>query len=126
MELGYQKSLAYAKSGCKCSVTGPKNPDGVADPIIVHPDAPHVADSKGAVRGWQNDRHIGRFVDMIDHSADEDEKKLPAMLFMTPIAKAFLTETGFEAANLALQCFGGHGYIREWGVEQNVRDAVSP
>ena len=42
---------------------------------------------------------------------------------MTPIAKAFATETGFESANLALQCFGGHGYIREWGVEQNVRDA---
>ena len=42
---------------------------------------------------------------------------------LTPIIKAFLTETGFESANLGLQCFGGHGYIAEWGVEQNVRDA---
>jgi hypothetical protein len=43
--------------------------------------------------------------------------------FLTPIIKAFLTEVGFESANLGLQCFGGHGYINEWGMEQNVRDA---
>ena len=45
------------------------------------------------------------------------------MGFLTPVLKAFLTETGFEAANLGLQCYGGHGYIAEWGMEQNVRDA---
>jgi alkylation response protein AidB-like acyl-CoA dehydrogenase len=128
MELGYQKSLAYAKERLQMrSVTGPKNPDGAADPIIVHPDVRRMLLTQKALSegGRMMIAYIGRFVDMIDHSADEDEKKAAEDLlsFMTPIAKAFLTETGFEAANLALQCFGGHGYIREWGVEQNVRDA---
>ena len=128
MELGYQKSLAYAKERLQMrSVTGPKNPDGAADPIIVHPDVRRMLLTQKALSegGRMMIAYIGRFVDMIDHSADEDEKKAAEdmLSFMTPIAKAFLTETGFEAANLALQCFGGHGYIREWGVEQNVRDA---
>ena len=54
----------------------------------------------------------------------EERKQADALLsFLTPIAKAFMTETGFESANLGLQCFGGHGYISEWGMEQNVRDS---
>jgi hypothetical protein len=69
--------------------------------------------------------YIGKLVDIMDHASDEVERKAAEdmLSFMTPIAKAFLTETGFESANLAMQCFGGHGYIKEWGVEQNVRDA---
>ena len=69
--------------------------------------------------------YTGKLVDVIECTTDEVEKKSAEdmLSFMTPIAKAFLTETGFESANLALQCFGGHGYIKEWGVEQNVRDA---
>jgi len=128
MELGYQKSLAYAKDRLQMrSLTGPKNPDGAADSIIVHPDVRRMLLTQKALSegGRMMIAYIGRFVDVIDHSADAEEKKTAEdmLSFMTPIAKAFLTETGFEAANLALQCFGGHGYIREWGVEQNVRDA---
>ena len=64
-------------------------------------------------------------VDIEAYMEDEEQKKTADDLlgFLTPIAKAFITETGFESANLGLQCFGGHGYIAEWGVEQNVRDA---
>jgi hypothetical protein len=62
----------------------------------------------------------------ISHCGQTDEARAEAedlLALLTPIAKAFVTETGFEAVNLGLQCFGGHGYIRDWGMEQNVRDA---
>ena len=128
MELGYQKSLAYAKDRLQMrSVTGPKNPDGPADPIIVHPDVRRMLLTQKALSegGRMMVAYTGKLVDVIDCTTDEVEKKSAEdmLSFMTPIAKAFLTETGFESANLALQCFGGHGYINEWGVEQNVRDA---
>ena len=128
MELGYQKSLAYAKDRLQMrSVTGPKNPDGPADPIIVHPDVRRMLLTQKALSegGRMMVAYTGKLVDVIERGADEAEKKAAEdmLSFMTPIAKAFLTETGFESANLALQCFGGHGYIKEWGVEQNVRDA---
>ena len=69
--------------------------------------------------------YCAMLVDQEHHSTDAEEKKLADELLalLTPIAKAFITETGFESANHAMQCFGGHGYIAEWGVEQNVRDA---
>jgi len=69
--------------------------------------------------------YLGKLVDIEHYSKDEDKKQEASdlMALLTPIAKAFMTETGFESANLGLQCFGGHGYIAEWGVEQNVRDA---
>ena len=128
MELGYQKSLAYAKDRLQMrSVTGPKNPDGPADPIIVHPDVRRMLLTQKALSegGRMMVAYTGKLVDVIECTTDEVEKKSAEdmLSFMTPIAKAFLTETGFESANLALQCFGGHGYIKEWGVEQNVRDA---
>ena len=128
MELGYQKSLAYAKDRLQMrSVTGPKNPDGPADPIIVHPDVRRMLLTQKALSegGRMMVAYTGKLVDVIECTTDEVEKKSAEdmLSFMTPIAKAFLTETGFESANLALQCFGGHGYIKEWGAEQNVRDA---
>ena len=128
MELGYQKSLAYAKDRLQMrSVTGPKNSDGPADPIIVHPDVRRMLLTQKALSegGRMMVAYTGKLVDVIERGADEAERKAAEdmLSFMTPIAKAFLTETGFESANLALQCFGGHGYIKEWGVEQNVRDA---
>ena len=128
MELGYQKSLAYAKDRLQMrSVTGPKNPDGPADPIIVHPDVRRMLLTQKALSegGRMMLSYTGKLVDIIDHSPDAEACSAAEdmLSFMTPIAKAFLTETGCESANLALQCFGGHGYIKEWGVEQNVRDA---
>ena len=63
--------------------------------------------------------------DILTKSDDPEARELANTVlgFLTPIIKAFLTEAGFESANLGLQCFGGHGYISEWGMEQNVRDA---
>lgn len=127
-ELGYQKSLAYAKDRLQMrSLSGDKNPDGPADPIIVHPDVRRMLLTQKAFS--EGNRMLALFtslqVDVEAYMEDEEQKKVADDLlgFLTPIAKAFITETGFESANLGLQCFGGHGYIAEWGVEQNVRDA---
>lgn len=127
-ELGYQKSLAYAKDRLQMrSLAGPKNPDGPADPIIVHPDVRRMLLTQKAFA--EGHRMLIYFAAMqldIENVSEDAEQKQHAselLSLLTPIAKAFCTETGFESANLALQCFGGHGYIQEWGVEQNVRDA---
>jgi alkylation response protein AidB-like acyl-CoA dehydrogenase len=127
-EFGYQKSLAYAKDRLQMrALSGPKNPNGPADPIIVHPDVRRMLLTQKAFT--EGSRMLAYFtamqLDIEDHATDEEAKKEAADLlaFLTPIAKAFMTEFGFECANHAMQCFGGHGYIREWGVEQNVRDA---
>lgn len=127
-ELGFQKSLAYARERLQMrSLTGPKNPDGPADPIIVHPDVRRMLLTQKAFA--EGNRllvyYLAKHIDLVERSSDHATREASGrrLDFMTPIAKAFATETGFEAASLALQCFGGHGYIREWGVEQNLRDA---
>lgn len=127
-EAGYQLSSRYAKDRLQMrALSGPKNPDGPADPIIVHPDVRRMLLTQRAFAegGRMLIYYASQLVD-IQHFAEEgseEEKNADDQLaLLTPIAKAFLTETGFEAANLAVQCFGGHGYIREWGAEQNVRD----
>ncbi len=127
-ELGFQKSLAYTKERLQMrSLSGVKNPDGPADPIIVHPDVRRMLLTQKAFSegGRMLIYYCAQLVDVEHFSQDEEARKEAADLLalLTPIAKAFLTEVGSESANLALQCFGGHGYIREWGVEQNVRDA---
>ncbi|WP_019606112.1 acyl-CoA dehydrogenase C-terminal domain-containing protein [Teredinibacter turnerae] len=127
-EVGYQKSLSYAKERLQMrALSGPKNPSGPADPIIVHPDVRRMLLTQKAFAegGRMLIHYCSQLVD-IEQLSDDAGRKTEAgdlLAFLTPIAKAFLTETGFESANHALQCFGGHGYIREWGVEQNVRDA---
>ncbi|MEN1729745.1 MAG: acyl-CoA dehydrogenase C-terminal domain-containing protein, partial [Pseudomonadota bacterium] len=105
---------------------GTKNPSGEADPIIVHPDVRRMLLTQKAFA--EGNRmlvyYLASQLDLVEHPEPSIRQAAKTRLdFMTPIAKAFATETGFESANLALQCFGGHGYIREWGVEQNVRDA---
>lgn len=127
-ELGYQKSLAYTKDRLQMrALSGPKNPDGPADPIICHPDVRRMLlTQKSFAEGARMLIYfLAKQVDIEAQSKDEALKAEAADLLalLTPIAKAFLTETGFESANHAVQCFGGHGYIKEWGAEQNVRDA---
>jgi hypothetical protein len=108
------------------ALTGPAQPDKPADPIIVHPDVRRMLLTARAFA--QGNRCLAiwtsKVVDRMMRSEDENERKHMDLLlgFITPICKAFFTETGFEAANHGLQCFGGHGFIREWGMEQNVRD----
>lgn len=127
-ELGFQGSLAYAKDRLAMrSLSGPKNPEGPADPIIVHPDVRRMLlTQKVVAEGARALIYLTAQQADLVHSGktEEDRKAADEVLgFLTPIAKAFVTEIGFEAANLGMQVFGGHGFISEWGMEQNVRDA---
>ena len=127
-EIAFQNSLAYSRDRLQMrSLTGPKNPDGPADPIIVHPDVRRMLLTQKAFA--EGGRALLYYAsaqgDIVTMSEDPEARDFAdhVLNFLTPIIKAFLTETGFESANLGLQCFGGHGYVREWGMEQNVRDA---
>jgi hypothetical protein len=109
------------------SLTGAKFPDKPADPIIVHPDVRRMLlTQKALVEGGRLlGYHAASLVDAVGHLRDEGEKaQADALLgFLTPIVKACLTEWGVECTYHALQCFGGHGYIHEHGMEQLARDA---
>ncbi|RHW77272.1 acyl-CoA dehydrogenase C-terminal domain-containing protein [Colwellia sp. RSH04] len=127
-ELAYQNSLIYAKERLSMrSLTGKKNPEQVADPIIVHPDVRKMLMTQKAISegGRAMIYYAAKLVDEIEMAkTEEDRQKADDKLgFITPILKAFLTELGLESANNGLQIFGGHGYIKEWGMEQIVRDA---
>lgn len=127
-ELAYQNSLTYAKERMSMrSLTGVKAPDKVADPLIVHADVRRMLLTQKAFAegGRAMVYYASQIVDTMDHAATPEEhaEAEDRLGFFTPILKAFLTETGCESANLGLQIFGGHGYIKEWGMEQIVRDA---
>ncbi len=127
-ELGFQGSLEYAKERQSMrALSGPKNPEGAADPIIVHPDVRRMLLTQKAVAEGARALiyYAAQQADIVNRSNDEAERKEADELlsFLTPIAKAYLTEMGVESANLGMQVFGGHGYISEWGMEQIVRDA---
>ncbi len=127
-EVAYQNAAQYAKDRTQGrSLTGVKMPDQPADPIIVHPDVRRMlltmrAFNEGAraLAYW-----MALNVDLSEKHPDaavrQDADDLVGL--MMPIVKAYLTDTGFDSVNLGLQCFGGHGYIREHGMEQFVRDA---
>ncbi len=127
-ELAYQGALAYAKERLQMrSLSGPKNADGPADPIIVHPDVRRMLLTQKAFAegGRMLLYQAAKLLDIANRSDDEVTRKAAddRLAFLTPIAKAFLTETGFESANYGVQVYGGHGYIRESGMEQIVRDS---
>ena len=127
-EVAYQNALAYAKDRIQMrSLSGVKDKSKPADPIIVHPDVRKMLMTAKAYA--EGGRALLMFcallLDKELHHPDEKVRKDSADLaaLLTPIAKAFLTDNGFEATNHCLQVFGGHGYIKEWGMEQYVRDA---
>lgn len=127
-EWGFQNSLAYARDRLQMrSLSGPKAPDKPADPIIVHPEVRKMLlTQKAFAEGGRAMLYfMAMQLDIAQRSADKDavQEADDLLAFITPIAKAFLTETGYESANHGLQVFGGHGYIAEWGMEQNVRDS---
>jgi len=126
-ELSFQGALEYAKERLAMrSLTGPKNPDGPADPIIVHPDVRRMLLTQKAFAegGRAFLYYLAQLGDILQHGDEEQSKQADdLMALLTPIGKAFLTEVGFESANLGVQVYGGHGFIREWGMEQIVRDA---
>ena len=127
-ELAYQVSLPYAKERLSMrSLSGKKYPDQVADPIIVHPDVRKMLLTQKSISegGRAMIYFAGKLIDELEQCKDEQTRMHidDKLGFFTPILKGFLTEVGFESANNGLQVFGGHGYIREWGLEQIVRDA---
>ncbi|EAR63096.1 acyl-CoA dehydrogenase C-terminal domain-containing protein [Neptuniibacter caesariensis] len=126
-EWGFQNSLVYAKDRLQMrALTGPARPDKPADPIIVHPEVRKMLLTQKAFAegGRALIYYCAQLVDKVKLAEGEEKAQADALLaFLTPIAKAFLTEVGFESANHGLQIFGGHGFIAEWGMEQNVRDS---
>jgi alkylation response protein AidB-like acyl-CoA dehydrogenase len=127
-EAAYQEARTYAMERLQGRApAGPRYPDRPADPIIVHPDVRRnlltikaFTEGARALAYW-----VGLQLDRAERHPDPAERQAADDLaaLMTPIIKAFLTDQGFAATNLAMQVFGGHGYIRETGVEQHVRDA---
>jgi hypothetical protein len=127
-EVAYQNALAYAKDRIQMrSLTGPKAKDKPADPIIVHPDVRRMLLTAKAYA--EGGRALAMFCSVLlekahNHPDEKVRKDSDEMLsLLTPITKAFLTDNGYNAATQCQQVFGGHGYIKEWGMEQYVRDA---
>ena len=125
-EVAYQNAAIYANERLTGrALTGAKNPDGPADPIIVHPDVRRMLlHARSFAEGA---RAMGMWVNLafsISRSKREDAEEMGLIADMlTPVVKAFFTDMGFEAANASMQCFGGHGYVRDHGMEQFVRDS---
>ena len=126
-EVAYQNALAYARDRLQMrSLSGVKAKDKEADPIIVHPDVRRMLLTAKAYA--EGGRALQIFctllLDKEHHHPDERVRKESGELvaLLTPIVKAFITDNGHVATNACLQVFGGHGYIREWGMEQFARD----
>jgi len=127
-EAAYQGAVTYARERVQGrSLKGVQHPEKAADPIIVHPDIRRMlltgrayVEGSRALGSW-----VAKKIDISERHADErtrrEAEELVALL--TPIVKAFFTDIGLEVANLGMQVYGGHGYIREHGMEQYVRDA---
>ena len=123
-DAAYQNALAFARERLQGrDVTGVKNPDGPADPIIVHPDVRrNLLDQKSFVEGARAFAFWG--ASLLDAAALKEDAEAEAMIsLLTPVLKGFLTDKGFDTCVAAQQTLGGSGYIREWGVEQFVRDS---
>jgi len=108
------------------SLSGPKQPDKPADPIIVHPDVRRMLlTQKTLVEGCRMLAYeAAQALDNEQHHPDHEcrEQAATRAALLIPVVKSFLTDMSAEAANLGMQVYGGHGFIREWGMEQLVRD----
>ena len=123
-EIAYQNALAYAKDRLQGrDVTGVKNPDGPADPLIVHPDIRrNLMDQKSFVEAGR--ALIFWAAQLIDqHHRNTDAQADGLVSLLIPVIKGFLTDRGFDMTVQAQQIYGGHGYIEEWGMSQFARDA---
>ncbi len=126
-EVAYQNALAYAKDRIQMrSLTGPKAKDKAADPIIVHPDVRKMLlTAKAYAEGGRAlQAYCSVLLEKEHYHPDEKQRKDAGemLAMLTPIVKAFLTDNGHIATNACMQVFGGHGFIKEWGMEQFVRD----
>lgn len=123
-ETAYQNALAYSKDRLQGrDVTGVKNPNGPADPLIVHPDIRrNLMEQKSFIEGARALTFWGaQLIDRAHRLKDQDADGLVSL--MTPVIKGFLTDKGFDMCVQAQQVYGGHGYIEEWGMSQFARDA---
>lgn len=131
MDLAFQNSLAYAKERRSMrALSGIKEPDKPADAIIHHADVRRMLLTQKAFSEGARSMayHIARYADHLNEAVvkgdkDEIERWDDKMGFFTPILKGFVTEIALESVKHAQQIFGGHGYIKEWGMEQIARDA---
>ncbi|QXI38890.1 acyl-CoA dehydrogenase C-terminal domain-containing protein [Pseudomonas xantholysinigenes] len=126
-ERSYQNAVEYARDRLQSRApTGPQAKDKVADPIIVHPDVRRMLlTMKALIEGGRAfSTYVAMQLDSAKYSEDAATRKRSEELvaLLTPVAKAFLTDLGLECTVHGQQVFGGHGYIREWGQEQLVRD----
>ncbi len=123
-EAAYQNAAAYARERLQGrAITGPENPGGPADPIIVHPDVRRVLmDARSFIEGaraltfW-----AAELIDRAERTGDEAAEALVSLLI--PVIKGVQTDRGFDTTVQAQQVFGGHGYIEEHGMSQFARDA---
>ena len=123
-ESAYQNAVAYANDRLQGrAVTGAENPDGPADPLMVHPDIRrNLMDQKSFIEGARAFTLWGaNLIDRAHRNGDKEADGLVSLL--TPVIKGFQTDKGFEYAIAAQQVYGGHGYIEEWGMSQYARDA---
>lgn len=126
-EVAYQSATAYAKDRVQGrSATGAKQPEKAADSLIVHPDIRRMLlktrAHNEAARAFA--MYSSRFLDVVKFADDQEAVKAAndRVALLTPVVKAFLSDRGLEGCIDSQQVFGGHGFIREWGMEQLVRD----
>ncbi len=126
-EAAFQGAVTYAKDRLQMrSLTGPKAPEKPADPIIVHPDVRRMLLTQKAIAEGSRAMayYCGTLADFARMMPESEQGKRAEELLelLTPICKGFMTDMGTESTNLGVQVFGGHGYIREHGMEQLIRD----
>ncbi|MEY8247031.1 MAG: acyl-CoA dehydrogenase C-terminal domain-containing protein [Bermanella sp.] len=126
-ENSYQNAVTYANDRLQSrSPTGKQQPEKAADPIIVHPDVRRMLLTMRALTegGRAFSAYAAKWLDTSKFTDDENEKKYADSMvsLLTPVVKSFLTDTALESTIAGQQVFGGHGFIREWGQEQLVRD----
>ena len=127
-EVAYQNAVTYALDRRQGrALTGPAEPEAQADPIFVHPDVRRMLmDAKVFNEGMRALCLWGALqVDLSHKAQTEEERQLADDLIglMTPVIKGYGTDKGYDIANNMQQIYGGHGYVKEWGMEQFVRDS---
>jgi hypothetical protein len=127
LDAAWQKAHAYAQERTQMRAPGALRGDGAADPILRHPAVRRILDTE---RAWIDGLRLlayrtGIELDLAKHAPDAARRESAQnwCSLVTPMLKAMGTEQGFGGASRCLQVFGGHGYVKEWGIEQIVRDA---
>lgn len=126
-ERSYQTAIEYARERLQSRApTGAQQPEKVADPIIVHPDVRRMLLTMKALNegGRAFSTYVAKQLDLAKYATDNDSRQQAGELvaLLTPVAKAFMTDMALETTLHGQMVLGGHGYIREWGQEQLVRD----